>query len=593
MMKISGRRFVWGVNCLLLFAAAMIFRPVRTWIDQVVVARCLHPNLKVHELRVHRSSNLRNHTIVQASHFDWGSTDDARCFGITAENAWIVIKDEPLLTKSVSIPQAVLQNSRLYMQSLPPTDRLASLAVGVDNHPVDNVDSIWQRHLSKKQGNWDWSDLKEYLDSTLQTSQFASDCTARIEGWIARSKKLANSAEELTDGQSGWNNPLRDPDDIERKLIQVEELSEKQDELRLELNSFEQLIEGKLKFIGESYEQQRAAWDEDHVHADRDAKPDDQPDRLDIDIKSVAIELLERAGHRAQTEFGVFMELADRFCRAVTRDPRPNYDRDFRTTGRELISVQQLTASGMFRCDPIMVPFRLSTTGMQRQTSGAESFTQASFLYQFDAAPVRLLITAENQRDNQNSNELLMELLPLNTAQAQSKEDGKLPNSPQSPQWRLLSDGSHVSGHLDLDARIIPVLLRDYPAMIESAVSTLQDSPVESNAVIRLNFTGTWNSVRWTLTDNDLPFWFVKEIMLEQQRRMQERSQKQIAHVEQYFHGQVESLDTVLQRVLDLALEQSQQHSKTILAAQSMLHNELNRARQIEFARQPKEDVKR
>ena len=52
-MRVSSRRLLWGLNVMLLLAAAVIFRPVRSWIDQTIIARAIHPNFNVQEIHIH------------------------------------------------------------------------------------------------------------------------------------------------------------------------------------------------------------------------------------------------------------------------------------------------------------------------------------------------------------------------------------------------------------------------------------------------------------------------------------------------------------------------------------------------------------
>ena len=203
----SGRRFVWGFSCLLLLAAVMIYRPIRTWVDQVMIARNLHPHLKVHEISLHRSPHLRDHTIVQAKHFDWGATEDRRCFGISAENAWIAVEDEPLFHRRVSIPKAVLQNSRLFMDDLAKEDRFTFVkSVATQDRDLETTDRTWWNSLGTGRENWNWNELRKHLDGLLKTNEFTIECTKRIEDW-AVGCPTCRICTRLSKPLNDWNNP--------------------------------------------------------------------------------------------------------------------------------------------------------------------------------------------------------------------------------------------------------------------------------------------------------------------------------------------------------------------------------------------------
>jgi len=568
-----------------MLAAVLIYRPLRTWIDQVIVARCLHPNLRVQEIRWHRSNALPDHSIIQATHFDWGATEEDRCFGITAENAWIVVADEPLLNKAVSVPKAVLTNSRLFLETLPDSTKLASLLPPYSQE--NSSDSIWQRHLDSKQGDWDWHRLRKHLDNLLQTDAYTIDCSKRLEDWLSQSGQIAQSAEELSDNENEWNNPLRDPSELELRLGELDKLQERKAVLLTEFQTLKQGLEQKVDQIGQVFEQQRCERTSSETAKDVHLQKDEP------EIAFLAAELLKHACSRNLSKISLLAEIADRLCRAAIREYKPPYDRDFRSRGQNVLTLSNLTAQGMFRCDPLLVPFQLSTHCSWVHTDPSIVQAEANFKYQFDCQPYRILVSANNRSGSRSTNDLQVELCSLMESSAQDSGDDAVVLEPISPQWSFTSDGKQVNGTFEIDARIVPFLFTEYPEIAHSALQELDNCQQQEPSSIRMEFSGSWRSLVWNLADEELPFWLIKEIILEQQRRMLQRDEQRIAQVEKYFHSEIDRMEALLGQLLDHAKLQSQQHSATIMATRATLHSKLSELKQLEFARQPKDDIRR
>ena len=66
-----------------------------------------------------------------------------------------------------------------------------------------------------------------------------------------------------------------------------------------------------------------------------------------------------------------------------------------------------------------------------------------------------------------------------------------------------------------------------------------------------------------------------------------------MAMVEQYIGQQMEQVESSLNSVIEIAKGHAKQHSDTIMAARHLLQSELSKVEQIDFARQPQDDLKR
>lgn len=586
---ISGRRLVWGINCLLILAAAMIFRPVRTWIDQVIVARILHPNLKVHEIHWHRSNAIAGHWLIQAEHLDWGATEEGRCFGITSENAWIVLENLPLTRRVASSPRAVFENSRLFMETLPESNHLAAIQSPKTLMYESEAESIWQRYLDSKHRPPNWQELRKQLDSILQTDAFTAECTQKVESWISESQRIASAAQGLAAQDNTWVNPLRDPSEVEKRLGELERLHQQRDALQIDFQSLEESIQNKVSHIGQVFQEQRNS---NPILSVGDDQPATEGGKQ---LSGLAAELMQQACKRKLDQFTVLAEFADRMCRAALRDSQLPYDRDLGSPGQSLFNMEQLTAKGMFRCDPLLIPFRMQVKGRGYYVDRVQKQSEAEFKYQYESTKFRILVAARNRESDGSINEMEVEWIPVeeltNSETVAGATESEICLS--APQWLLVSHRGQVTGKLQVDRRLAAYLFGDNPSLVQSALQALEANGDERSMELSLAFQGDWKAWNWTFEGEGAPFWLLKEIMLEQQRRLQSREEERVALLERYFHTEIDRLEAMLGQLLDQTKLQSQQHSDTIMTVRKDLEDKLSEVQQLEFARQPKEDVRR
>lgn len=576
-MRIGSRRLIWALNLLLLMAAAVIFRPLRSWIDQVMIARSIHPNLSVQEIHLHANRLEKGLSIVEAKQFDWGSSSGNRRFGISAERAWIVVENAPLIDKKVLVPKAVLEHSRLYLETIAPDNRVA-----LRTDSMQDSRSAWQHQLKTRFGDIEWNDLKQHVDGVLRLDDFNKDFGSKVDAWIGTNQRIADQAKQISSGDS-LGNPLRDNSELKSRIGQVEKLINTESDLRKQFATLKGEVDKKLHQIGSTFDT--------HVDIVKEKAAIHQQSTA----RRLAEQLLLQTGDRTFAQFQSFAEVADRLCRATAIKHGYGTDEDYRISSKPIVSLENIAASGVFGGSNFKSPFRMQSTCnfSTKIPFGVESRT--NFRYQFDLPGQSIRLAAYSRLEQQNVTDLQMAIQPRTTLAMNPADDALADIVIGQAQWVVSSNGNSITGELYLDRNLLPMLVDENSQLAAAVERSIEAVELSGQAVQypTLMMGGTWESASWSMADSEPPVWLLRAIESLVEDQVRDSEQQMIAKLETHITSEIERLAAQLNQRLEQAKLRSDVCSKELLASHSMLTNQLTSESNTEFARTQPEDVKR
>jgi hypothetical protein len=577
-MLISSRRLLWGLNCLLLLAAAVIFRPVRSWIDQTIVAMAIHPDIHVQEIQLHSGKIEAGLSLVEAKQFDWTSSHGNRSFGISAQLAWFVVENESLIDKAVSIPRALLQQSKLYLETIPEKNALAA-----NSADVQIPGSLWQQQLNSRFGELEWNDLRQHFDGLLKLDDFSAKCNNRIDAWVIGTEKIVSDAKLLGLTEDILENPLRDDSDLQSRLDGVEQLVSKEAALRNEMSSIDLLVKSKLDQIGDQFKS-HSGLIQQKAHAFKEESK-----------QQYVAEALEQAGGRILSQFKSFGEVADLLCRASTLNNGFVASENYRAPGREVLHLEQLMATGVFAYADDKFPFRMQSQCSLTSKSPFGSVARANFRYQFDVRPFTVKLVSSSRVEQPDIVDLQMQILPLK----EPAIDMSVKTQPEidlgSAQWVIGSNGQTIAGELYVDQTLIPIVLERNAAWTKAAAKQLEAAEGNGQALDGFVFEigGTWNSPTWKVS-GPAPAWLESAIDGQLEQQVLENEKQLVAKLEEHVGAEIDKLGNLLSQRLDLAHKKTEGQAQTLVAIRNSIKEKLNSVSNTEFARsKDNQEIKR
>lgn len=579
-MIISSRRLLWGLNLVLLLSASMIYRPIRSWIDQSILAKAIHPNLRVNEIRFHGDSLEPGTTLMQAIHFDWGSNLGSRTVGLSADDAWFVIENKPLADKRLVVPKAMLRGSRLYLN----TNSEQKLADnGQNNTSTEASGSLWQRHLDRRFGDLNWNDLRRSLEQILLIDGFTQECNQQIQQWLSRNQQIANQAQQLAAEPMPTKNPLRNQGELEEQIQALDRLFQEDQNLSKEFGRIEQKVEKKFEQISNVYER----------HCELVKMPASEIGEPEIRQK-VAKELIEYAGKQVLRHFKDFAEVSDLLFRAAIVNFPEDRNQNYRASDGNVVSLENLLATGVFRSDHTRAPFHIRTRYQASLPLPGKSKFDARFRYQFETPRYTVRVQSSTVAEQQDviDLKLVVTLLPATQTQwLDSQSDRELSGA----QWILRCQSEQIKGTVLLDQVLLPFLGEGDPKLAASVASALEKAEKSGMSIepIQLNLTGSWEQPRCTVVTPFMPTWIVDIVGEKLKQQQQQEQREKVARLEKFFSDELERLYGGLNQVLEQAKQQTQRNSRQMLAVRSQLQQSLSEVQNVEFARTKSQDVSR
>lgn len=203
-MLLSKRRFDWAFLVLILSGIAFFVRPVRSWIDQLLV-RQIDPNMRVASVHLH----LRD-SVVEMEGFLWSKYHNKQAFGLRADRAWLAVEPEPLLDGKLVIPAGSMENVVLFFSD--------------EGNSLEQPDDLWQTELAQNTRSVDWVALQEHFTSLLASGSVIKSVHEQIQEWSGRSQEIQREVQSIVNNELYADNPLRHEDELREKLGRIEAL---------------------------------------------------------------------------------------------------------------------------------------------------------------------------------------------------------------------------------------------------------------------------------------------------------------------------------------------------------------------------------
>jgi hypothetical protein len=579
-MRLGSRRILWGCNCLLLVAIAMVFRPLRSWIDQTIIARSISPNLSVQEIHLHPNRLEQGVSVVEAKQFNWSAVHGTRRFGISAEQAWLVIDNATLIDRNLQIPKALLQHSRLYLETLSPS---YSVAASGTSGAESKSKSVWQQQLHGRFGELEWNDLKQQFDGVLKLDQFSAQFKSKIDSWVSGSERIAMEARQLGDTANLPSNPLRDDAQLVSRISQLDGLVAREAKLREDFAKLDGSVQAKLTEIGTEFER--------HV-----ALAKDQAQLIKSKNREQLIDyVLTQAGQRVFTQFQPYAEIADLLCRSAAAKTSYTANEDYQLPGREILSIDNLSATGLFLELDRRSAFCLQS---QCQRTTAEPFGSVArnrFHYQFDSQNFLVKIAANSRAHHAEAVDLQIEISPLTKPSVDLTLDKQPEIQLSAAQWVISSNGHGIEGELLIDAHLMPFVLEQHASLSQFLTQQRQQAEKSGDLGQELVVTlsGSWRAPNWQADPNTIPGWLEKAVQEQLDQHHQAQEYEMIARLEGHVANEIDRLASQLNQQLDAAVQLTGGHTQTIAAIRTELINQMKLEARTEFARSPEEGVNR
>jgi hypothetical protein len=607
---------------LLLLLAAMYLRPVRSWIDQVVIARAIHPNLRIREIHLHPRSVQEDLILIQANHFDWGGTQGDYCVGIASESAWFLVESTPLWRKQFSIPRALIPDARLTMVRPSKTldgrafDRrsldgraMDSVAVNLRESSrrvspyscVDSVDGIEglatptrsglepsSRSVEEgAEGEEDWHFVQQQVDERIRVDDLIAECRDRIGHWISQSEMLTQQAEQLAANLDRKENPLRNQFETQVALDSIHQLLERKRLLSAEVDAVQSLMSEKLNEMGQLSDQLR-----EEIQADlAESLLGEAVDEVKASSREIARRLIEASGQTTLDRIHPYAEVAERLSRAGWCRSDATSVRDVREAGTELLSIGRLSAEGIFQSPSVQSPFRLALRCTSTQNPTGRPTIHGQMQFEFCSGHRTVQVSLQHRTEQSPWNDLLITLKPATgdgptLAGSQSQRPGT-----GLPHCVIQSDGHSIRGSLRLNSLLLDSMIEIVPPISEALNAAKKASPQPGDiSPLILSLDGSWEDARCHFSSDRVPEWLRSAVEELEQQQLENDHRRKMAQLDRCLEQTLDRLDQELTAVLDQARQSAGQTSQRLLVIRQMVEQQAESQRELEFARSGQDD---
>ena len=472
------RRLKTATILLLCFSACLLIRPIRSWLDRAAVAIWIDRDVQIDSIRWHPHKS-----VLEVRDLSWPQTVKGREFEIKAEK--VVLAVDPLTLADYRFRFPIVDLESFEIDYMPPSKKPPS--------------STWEMEMALPT----WNDVSSLFDSLVIADELRQDWLSRIDGWISKSQKLAESSQRIVDDVVRSVNPLRGEGDLRNRLEQLAECSRLQLELTRQFEGLEKLMAAESSRLNDKHAQENELL-RSHVQDTIEAKRREFLEHvIDCGLQDVWQSKL------------VWLDLADSVAVALQPADLPTYDVDMRRVRPEIaiLGFPDISASGkLFIADQ---SFPLEVQGnYSLYTSGAKRSCTSEWQMDCETASSRLKleVVCNGEENRIQLEELALQaiepeagqshrLLQTHVVAAQNGLSGVISIGPAG-MYRVLSEGQ-----LD-KSQPLGVNWRDLiQSASEEAMHLSQGSPANSDLQnIQARILGTWRKPGFELC-GPIPEW--------------------------------------------------------------------------------------
>lgn len=558
-MLISKRRMQSSAILFLIVLVAVLFRPVRTWLDQALVHHAVSPRLHVSELTYHSKTS-----VLEARSIALTSQRGPHVYHLKAARAWVAIEQEPLLDRAVSVPHVLVENAELSLQSYSP--------------PPTQTPVFWQEELAKRVAQLDWEQIKRSFTSLLAAQDINATWEKRISRWVVRSTEIVRQVGTL-DAESDLENPLRFEDQIKSKLHLIDELKTEQQLLAGQFGNLQKLLSAEDTRLRALFEQEL-----------QQLRPRNTNEEQRL-MQAVANDLVLDAAKVMWQKFSPHAEIADVVAtEMVPRAERPAYDRDVGSESKPL-SVSDMEAKGDFLVDDRRIPFSLAANYQIAPQSDSPAMATGQWDFRFKTNPCTVTVLAA--RTGAFDGLHLLVQVHDDAAEPSLASPSDLPNDILVPvgshhflEFEFNSADGQIAGQMHVDLAHIAGLSEEFARALRQAC---REQP---GSRLTIDIHGTWQEPVFALPE-EAPEFLALSIRNSLDERIHAANAELETQIADQFNSEVAAMERLVNQAAQAGLSIIQDHSQQVAGIRQSLQDSLEEMSGTAFARRPSQSKTR
>ncbi len=571
-MLISKRRLQWGVIFLLACLCAVLVRPVRSWVDQVLIGRAIDPQLAVRELHFHTRTS-----VVEARDLNWGGVENDRSFGIRARRGWFAVDGEAILDRRFCLPVAILEDAELHLENYDLRDPAGG--------------SVWQQELAERVAQLDWQEIQQHFSSLLATEDLTQTWRERVDRWVNRSRLILARVQMAPEAPDSLKNPLRAEDRLRQRIRRLDSLTTEHSTLTDQFVEIEKLLQAEANQLEELYQRDiellsSMRWTQNGKLVDAEL------------VREATESMTHQVARQVWQSVADFAEVSDMVAHAVAGDEPRSYDRDVRSANRNSPSFElaELKARGVFTHNQLDTPFSVNgqfSAEKDRDSCGAFS---AAWRYHFMHGDlvVRVVVSA----DSRGANQIQLGAVPAQDTDpeawldASGDADGNAPlalsDDASSLELGIRSDGEQLEGVLVFGIDALEGLEGKPIEVIRSAMAS--GDPADP-ATIEMQLAGSWKQPELKL-DGEYPSWLLSAVEQALAGQLEPTEMATEARLRTEFETRLGALRVLVASASQAGQVEMQNHHQQLVAERERFQFSLDEIG-TEFARRPGDALNR
>lgn len=554
-MLISKRRMQASAILFLIVLVAVLFRPVRSWLDQAIVHHAISPNLHVSELTYHSKNS-----VLEARRIALTSTRGPHVYHLQAARAWVAIEPEPLLDQTLSIPHLLVENVELSLKDY--------------SHSPAQPTTSWRQKLAARVAQLDWDEIKRSFTSLLAAQDVNTTWEKRISRWVMRSTEILRQVDTL-DAEADLQNPLRFEDQIKSKLHLVDELKAEQQLLGGQFANLEKLLSAEDKRLRELFQKEL-----------QQLRPRNTQNEQQI-IREIANDLLLEAAHVLWKQYSPHAEIANAVAtEMVPRVDRPSYDRDIGGES-EPLCVDDLEAKGDFLLDNKRIPFSLAANYKIARRSDSRSIATGRWDFRFKTTPCTITVLAARAAAFEGLHFVVQihadsDALPAASPSDRLEDISVLPDSQHFLEFEFNSMDDHIAGQMHVDLERIAGLSEDFASALSQACLE------QPGSNLTIDIHGTWQEPTFALPAA-VPEFLANSLRSSLDERMRAANTELELQLTSQFNSEVATMERLVNRAAQAGIAIIQDHSQQVAGVRKALQDSLEEMSGTAFARRPQQ----
>lgn len=339
-MLISRRRLYWGTIFCMALCVCVLVRPMRSWLDGLVVSAMISAGIQVGEVHIHAAD-----CVIETRELAWTDSGPERQYGLRADKAWFAIDALALIDRRWDVETVVVDDATLFL-----SDR---------DVPAVPTKNLWRDELAKRVAHLDWTDLRQHFKSLLAADGIAQRWDARIADWLAKSQDIVKQSQQISAEAFSPDNPLRHEDDVRDRLSKIEQLRSEQQVLMEQFDGVRKLLNAESLRLEQLFTID-STWLSSHCVALSNQN------QQALDAEQLAQDILADSGQAVWLNYAAYAEILARISNGPPKSDFPGLSQNYRNLSEPVVALNNVKASGNFLYEQRQTPFTLTGNYQQR-----------------------------------------------------------------------------------------------------------------------------------------------------------------------------------------------------------------------------------